>query len=372
MDVVGKDYVAEAGCIASLCGKGKYGNIYKVNGIVIIDKTFSTKNVDIDSFLDIASRGYKDPKLKQMNLFLNNFNEAVVLKEMNSKRITFWRADYDYYYIKFGDLGYLGASIDRYTYNMRSYYIVGRSREYINEFVVINPVFSVICDDKLISKPRFPVMRIEMYGSYLDVMYYHNKVEIISSNSSVKEYVSNNSYLSFKVNKGKAWGISEYHSLFGNRKHFSLNLDEYSTTEGVFVGLDGVYTLIKKADIPDTLILPKDCRVLILVENLLRKASKLKMCTGIVINPNLTRVDNGHLGNSFLSYAESIKTIYLPSKLSKADMIKTILELAMCELNDILEFKYRALGDNDDTITLDVLKKFFQCKFGRSIDIKLY
>lgn len=161
-------------------------------------------------------------------------------------------------------------------------------------------------------------------------------------------------------------------SLFGNRKHFSLTLDEYSTTEGVFVGLNGVYTLIKKVDIPDTLILPKDCRVLILGENLLRKASKLKMCTGIVINPNLNRIDNGNLGNSFISYAESIKTIYLPSKFSKADMIKTILELAMCELNDILEFKYRALGGNDDTVTLDVLKKFFQCKFGRSIDIKLY
>ena len=57
MDVVGKEYVAEAGCIVSLCGKGKYGNIYKVNGVVIIDKTFSTKNVDIDSFLDIGS-GY--------------------------------------------------------------------------------------------------------------------------------------------------------------------------------------------------------------------------------------------------------------------------------------------------------------------------
>lgn len=372
MDVVGKEYVAEAGCIVSLCGKGKYGNIYKVDGIVIIDKTFSTKNVDIDSFLDIASRGYKDPKLKQMNLFLNNFNEAVVLKEMNSKRITFWRADYDYYYIKFGDLGYLGANIDRYPYNMRSYYIVGRSREYRNEFVVINPVFSVICDGKLISEPRFPVMRIEMCGSYLDVMYYHNKVEIIYSNSSVKEYVSNNSYLSFKLTNCKVWDISEYHSLFGNRKHFSLNLDDYATVDGAFVGLNGVYTLIKKADIPDTLILPKDCKVLILGENLIRKASRLKMCTSIVINPNLTRIDNGHLGNSFLHYAESIKTIYLPSKLSKDSIIKIILELAMCELKDIIEFKYRALGGNDDTITLDILKKFFQCKFGRSIDIKLY
>lgn len=372
MDVVGKEYVAEAGCIVSLCGKGKYGNIYKVDGIVIIDKTFSTKNVDIDSFLDIASRGYKDHKLKQMNLFLNNFNEAIVLKEMNSRRITFWRADYDYYYIKFGDLGYLGVEIDRYPYNKSSYYIVGRSREYRNEFVVINSVFSVICDDKLISKPRFPVMRIEMYGSYLDIMYYHNKVEIVTPNNLVSNRVPNNSYLSFKVNKGKAWGISEYHSLFGNRKHFSLNLDDYATVDGAFVGLNGVYNIIKRADIPDTLILPKDCRVLILGEYLLHKASKLKMCTSIVINPNLTRVDNGHLGNSFLHYGESIKTIYLPSKLSKDGMIKIILALAMCELKDILEFKYRALGGNDDTLTLDILKKFFQCKFGRSIDIQLY
>ena len=73
-----------------------------------------------------------------------------------------------------------------------------------------------------------------------------------------------------------------------------------------------------------------------------------------------------------MHYAESIKTIYLPSKLSKDSIIKIILELAMCELKDIIEFKYRALGGNDDTITLDILKKFFQCKFGRSIDIKLY
>ena len=55
MDIVGRDYITEANNIVSLCEKGKYGNIYKVNGIVIIDKTFSTKNVGIDSFLDIAS-----------------------------------------------------------------------------------------------------------------------------------------------------------------------------------------------------------------------------------------------------------------------------------------------------------------------------
>ena len=120
------------------------------------------------------------------------------------------------------------------------------------------------------------------------------------------------------------------------------------------------------------MILPKDCRVLILVENLLRKASKLKMCTGIVINPNLTRVDNGHLGGGLLYYAESIKTIYLPSKLSKDGMIKLVLELSDYELKDVVDFKYRVISYNDDIITLDILKKFFQYKFGRSIDIKLY
>ena len=372
MDVVGKEYVAEAGCVVSLCGKGKYGNIYKVDGIVIIDRTFSTKNVDIDSFLDIASRGYKDPKLKQMNLFLNNFNEAVVLKEMNSKRIAFWRADYDYYYIKFGDLEYLGANIDRYPYNMRSYYIVGRSREYKDEFVVIDPVFSVICDNKLIAKPRFPVMRIELQGSYLDAMYYHNKVEIVSPNSVVSDRVSDNSYLSFKLNKGKVWDISEYHSLFGNRKHFSLNLDDYATVDGVFVGLNGVYTLIKRADIPKTLILPKDCRVLIMGENLIRKAHGVKACTSIVLNPNLTHIDNGHFSGNFIYYADNLETIYLSSKLSTNNVIKLILELCACELKDVVKFKYMAISDHDDMITLDILRRFFQYKFFRCIDIKLY
>lgn len=383
MDVVGRDYVAEAGCIVSLCGKGNYGNIYKVNGIVIIDKTFSTKNVGIDSFLDIASKGYKDPKLKWMNLFLNNFNaavEAVIIKERNSNHITFWRVDYDYYYIKFGDLGYLGVNIDKYlykysyihSYNMRSYYIVGRSREYKNEFVVIDPVFSVICDNKLIAKPRFPVMRIEMQGSYLDVMYHHNRAEIVSPNSSVSDCVSGNSYLSFKLNNGNACCISEYHSLFDNRKHFSVNVNEYSTTEGVFVGLNGVYTLIGGADIPKTLMLPKDCKVLILGEDLMRKESRLKMCTGVVINSNLKSVETGHLGMSFLKYAENVDTIYLSSKLSKANMIKTILELANCELKDIVKFKYMAISDHDDMITLDILEKFFQYWVMRCISIKLY
>ena len=374
MDVVGKEYVAEAGCIVSLCGKGKYGNIYKVNGVVIIDKTFSTKNVDIDSFLDIASRGYKDPKLKQMNLFLNNFNEAVVLKKMNSKRITFWRADYDYYYIKFGDLGYLGANIDRYPYNMRSYYIVGRSREYKNEFVVIDPVFSVICDNKLISKPRFPVMRIEMYGSYLDIMYYHNKIEIVYPDSLKSDCVSNNSYLSFKVSNDKAWDISAYHSLFGNRKHFSLNLDDYATVEGVFVGLNGVYTLIKRADIPKTLVLPKDCKVLIMGENLIRKAHGVKACTSLVLNPNLTRIENGHFSGNFVYYADNLETIYLSSKLSTNNVIKLILELSACELKDVVEFKYRHLNEYNDTINMDDLKKFIKYKFNKDkdIEIKLY
>jgi len=383
VDIVGRDYVAEAGSIVSLCGKGKYGNIYKVNGIVIIDKTFSTKNVGIDSFLDIASRGYKDSKLKQMNLFLNNFNEAVgavILKERNSTRITFWRAGYDYYYIKFGDLVYLGVNIDRYlykysyrhSYNMRSYYIVGRSREYKNEFVVIDPVFSVICDNKLIVKLRLSVMRIEMQGSYLDVMYYHNRAEIVSPNRSVSDHVSGNSYLSFKLNNGNACCISEYHSLFDNRKHFSVNVNEYSTTEGVFVGLNGVYTLIRGANIPKTLMLPKDCKVLVLGEDLTHKESRLKTCTSIVINPNLTSVDTGHPGMSFLKYAENVDTIYLSSKLSKANVIKIILELAKCELKDVVKFKYRAISDHDDMITLDILEKFFQYWVMRCISIKLY
>lgn len=371
MDVVGKEYVAEAGCIVSLCGKGKYGNIYKVDGIVIIDKTFSTKNVSIDSFLDIASRGYKDPKLKQMNLFLNNFNEAVVLKEMNSKHITFWRDGYDYYYIKFGDLGYLGVEIDRYPYDMHSYYIVGRNKKH-NEFVVIDSVFSVICYNKLIANPRFPVMRIEMQGSYLDVMYYHNRVEIVPPNSSISDRVTNNSYLSFKLNKGKACHISEYYSLFGNRKHFSLNLSEYSTVEGEFVGLYGVYTLIRSASIPEALILPKDCKVLIFGENLMHKASRIKMCTSIVLNTNLTSIKNGHLGGSFLDYAKNVDTIFLSSKLSKSTMVKLILELSACELKDVVDFKYKHLTVYDDTITLDKLKKFLNYKFNRDIDIKLY
>ena len=372
MDVVGREYVAEAGCIVSLCGKGKYGNIYKVDGIVIIDKTFDTKNVAIDSFLDIASRGYKDPKLKQMNLFLNNFNEAIVLKEMNSKRITFWRDGYEYYYIKFGDLGYLGVEIDRYPYDKHSYYIVGRNNKHKNEFVVINPVFSVICDNKLIAKPRFPVMRIEMQGSYLDVMYYHNRVEIVPPNSSISNCVPNNSYLSFKLSNGKACCISEYHSLFGNRKHFSLNLSEYSTVEGEFVGLYGVYTLIRSASIPEALILPKDCKVLILGENLMRKSSRLKACTSIVLNANLTSIENGRLGTSFLDYAKNLDTIYLSSKLSENNMIKLILELSACELNDIVDFKYKHITVYDNTITLDNLKKFLNYKFKRDIDIKLY
>lgn len=372
MDVVGREYVAEAGCIVSLCGKGKYGNIYKVDGIVIIDKIFDTKNVAIDSFLDIASRGYKDPKLKQMNLFLNNFNEAIVLKEMNSERITFWRDGYEYYYIKFGDLGYLGVEIDRYPYDKRYYYIVGRNRERQNEFVVINPVFSVICDNKLIAKPRFPVMRIELQGSYLDIMYYHNKVEFVPPNSSIISRVPNNSYLSFKLHNGKVWDISDYCSLFGNRKHFSLNLSEYSTVEGEFVGLYGVYTLIKSASIPEALILPKDCKVLILGENLARKASRLRMCTSIVLNLNLTSIRNGHLGDSLLDYAKNLDTIYLSSKLSKDIMIKLILELSACELKDIIDFKYKHLTVYNDIITLDNLKKFLNYKFKRGIDIKLY
>ena len=372
MDVVGREYVAEAGCIVSLCGKGKYGNIYKVDGVVIIDKTFDTKNVTIDSFLDIASRGYKDSKLKQMNLFLNNFNEAIVLKEMNSKRITFWRDGYDYYYIKFGDLGYLGVEIERYPYDKRSYYIVGRNSKRKNEFVAINPVFSVICDNKLIEKPRFPAMRIEMQGSYLDIMYYHNRFEFVPPNSSISDHVPNNSYLSFKLNNGKACRISEYHSLFGNRKHFSLNLSEYSTVEGEFVGLYGVYTLIRSASIPEALILPKDCKVLILGENLMRKASRLKACTSIVLNVNLTSIKNGYLGGGFLDYAKNVDTIYLSSKLSEDIMIKLILELSACELKDVVEFKYKAMGDYNDTVTLDILEKFFQYKFFRCIGIKLY
>lgn len=372
MDVVGREYVAEAGCIVSLCGKGKYGNIYKVDGVVIIDKTFDTKNVTIDSFLDIASRGYKDSKLKQMNLFLNNFNEAIVLKEMNSKRITFWRDGYDYYYIKFGDLGYLGVEIDRYPYDKQSYYIVGRNSKRKDEFVAINPVFSVICDNKLIAKPRFPVMRIEMQGSYLDAMYYHNGFEFVPPNSSISDRVPNNSYLSFKLNNSKACHISEYHSLFGNRKHFSLNLSEYSTVEGEFVGLYGVYTLIKSSSIPEALILPKDCKVLILGENLMRKASRIRICTSIVLNANLTSIKNGYLGGGFLDYAKNVDTIYLSSKLSKNIMIKLILELSACELKDAIEFKYKAMGDYNDTVTLDILEKFFQYKFFRRIGIKLY
>ena len=372
MDVVGREYVAEAGCIVSLCGKGKYGNIYKVDGVVIIDKTFDTKNVTIDSFLDIASRGYKDSKLKQMNLFLNNFNEAIVLKEMNSKRITFWRGGYEYYYIKFGDLGYLGVEIDRYPYDKQSYYIVGRNSKRKDEFVAIDPVFSVICDNKLIAKPRFPVMRIEMQGSYLDAMYYHNGFEFVPPNSSISDRVPNNSYLSFKLNNGKACHISEYHSLFGNRKHFSLNLSEYSTVEGEFVGLYGVYTLIRSASIPEALILPKDCKVLILGENLMRKASRIRICTSIVLNANLTSIKNGYLGGGFLDYAKNVDTIYLSSKLSKNIMIKLILELSACELNDIVDFKYKHLTVYDDTITLDSLKEFLSYKFKRDIDIKLY
>ena len=103
----------------------------------------------------------------------------------------------------------------------------------------------------------------------------------------------------------------------------------------------------------------------------MRKASRLKACTSIVLNANLTSIKNGHLG-SFLDYAKNVDTIFLSSKLSKSNMIKLILELSDCELKDVVEFKYKHLTVYDDTITLDNLKKFLNYKFNRDIDIKLY
>ena len=104
----------------------------------------------------------------------------------------------------------------------------------------------------------------------------------------------------------------------------------------------------------------------------MRKASRLKACTSIVLNPNLASIENGYLGGGFLDYAKNVDTIYLSSKLSKNIMIKLILELSACELNDIVDFKYKHLTVYDDTITLDSLKEFLSYKFKRDIDIKLY
>lgn len=326
--MIGENYLAECGYEVSLFDVGKYGDIYRIESIILINNYFDYTYVSLDDFVSLYDTYTSSAVNTAINKFVPGFFknktqdfelDISVSSFTNSQGFDFWVKGYTYFILKYGDLGIFGIdSVENGDENFEQFsnIILGVKIEDDNTFggrvYIADLVYSVVLNEKTIISGLRHCMILDCDGVVICVAnikgklcFYPKGYEVFDcSKKSVYDY--NVIFENDKISLEHCGGV--YGRLDDNAMG-KLD-DKLLEKDGYFIRIGNYVTLNSKVMIPDTLIIPngfdrlyiRDKADLTLAEDIKRVVvSKDLRCIDIIGNMRRPYLEDG--GEIFISHS---------------------------------------------------------------------
>lgn len=385
--MISNDYLAECGYEVSLFDVGKYGDIYKIENIILMDNSFNYTYVSIDDFVSLydtyTSSAVDTAINKFVPGFLKNKNpgfelDISVSSFTNSQGFDFWLKGYTYFILNYGDLGAFGIdSVENGDENFKpsSNIILGVKIEDDNTFggrvYIADLVYSVVLNEKTIISGLRHCMTLECDGVNICVanikgkLYFYPKGYEIFDCSGKSAYDYNVIFENDKISLEHCGGV---YGRFNDTARGRLD-DRLLEKDGYFIRIGNYVTLNSKVMIPDTLIIPNGFDRLYLRDKAdLTLAEDIKR---VVVSKDLRCIDIiGNMGSTYLGDGGDI---FIPHSLTSNKAIFSIVtaltSYSCYQANDLKEqLKFRI----DTTSFIRNLEYLIRLRTGNNINITYY
>ena len=385
--MISENYLAECGYEVSLFDIGKYGDIYKIENIILMDNSFNYTYVSIDDFVSLydtyTSSAVDTAINKFVPGFLKNKNpdfelDISVSSFTNSQGFDFWLKGYTYFILNYGDLGAFGIdSVENGDENFKlsSNIILGVKVEDDNTFggrvYIADLVYSVVLNEKTVISGLRHCMTLECDGVNICVanikgkLYFYPKGYEIFDCSGKSAYDYNVIFENDKISLehcGKVYGR------FNDTARGRLD-DRLLEKDGYFIRIGNYVTLNSKVMIPDTLIIPNGFDRLYLRDKAdLTLAEDIKR---VVVSKDLRCINI--IGNMDSTYLGDDGEIFIPHSLTSNKAIFSIVtaltSYSCYQANDLKEqLKFRI----DTASFIRNLEYLIRLRTGNNINITYY
>ena len=300
-DTLYESYVFDAGYVVSECKKG----VYKIDGVILMDKNFDIKDVTIDSFIRVVDSDIKS------SVYVGTLKNT-------------WHLGYTYYITKASDVDKVISGV---TFkNIKGYFkssdliIVGiKITGDLEEFVIACCVNGFRCGNSY-HRPKLPAMILQDTGEFIGV--YLDKGEIV-----FRPYIVglNSCRLDpvYATAIGSRCRNSRNNSLcfanVGGRIHYYVESNNIVEVDGLFLKIGDCCTLDKSKDIGDTLIFPNDCKY-IFGEAIDGNNVDIQ---NVVFSKSIDKYIAKYRDEALLSYCRNLKCLYF----SQSTPLKTVIKL---------------------------------------------
>jgi hypothetical protein len=305
-------YVFDAGYVVSECEKG----VYKIDGVTLLDKDYSYKDVTIDSFIRVAD------ERSEINVYVGTLKNT-------------WHLGYTYYITKASDVDKVISGV---TFkNIKCYFkssdliIVGiKITGDLEEFVIVLCVNGFRCGNSY-HRPKLPAMILQDAGEFIGV--YLDKGEIVFrpygvglNNCRINRRYATVSGLKSKLSENTSFCFVNGGEVF---EHY-IDSSGIVEVEGVFLKIGEYYTLDKSKNVDD-LIFPDDCKYIF--GGAIAEANANVQT--VVFSKNIVKYIAEYADEPLFWHCRNLKCLYF----SRSTPLKTVIKLCRnCLISDTSDY----------------------------------
>lgn len=385
--LISKNCLAECGYDVSLFDIGEYGDIYRIESIILMDSSFTYSYVSVDDFVSLYDNYMSNAVDAVVNSSLSGFSKNSKLASeldtgvssfTNSFGFDFWVKGYTYFILNYGDLNIFGIdSVENGDTHFKpdSNIILGVEIGDDNTFggrvYIADLVYSVVLNEKTIISGLRHCMTLDCDGVNLRVAnvkgklyFYPESYEIFDcSQKSAYDYIV--SFENDKISLELCGGV--YGKLSDNA---SGKLDDrFLEKDGYFIKIGNYVTINSKVMIPDTLVIPNGFDRLYLRDKAnLTLAEDIKR---VVVSKDLRCINI--IGNMRSTYLGDEGEIFIPHSLTSNKAIFSIVSaLTSYSIHQVDEMKEQLDFYVDTTSFMRNLERIIRLRTRNIIDITYY
>lgn len=375
-------------------------SLYKIVGVQIVDESFNTKTVTIDSFIKYrnVSRIRKDGIANYWNSdFWESFGDSV------------------FYILRLKDIKYLGVSLEFVNGLIDKYKDIGGYPIYSNDFIIARVSGSELLyfcikeagllvteRGNVIAEPKYPVVTVNNIND--DLIKLDTGISIFNTSKGTVFRPKNLGLDNEQINKRFRYRSIIYRfDIFKDSKitsslDFLYDFGGYSSVndfEGKldidwnslvkysnnreFIGFNGYYTFVNSENTPDVLILPKDCKYIYLTKEVYK--SNKDNIKSLVLGKNILGVisavkglDSAYLGDNFSNLSGLYFHKNTPANVIRDCIFTFFSEESWIAIRDSVRGAYELYNHGDISLDIFMIKvsRLLTALLNRTITIAFY
>ena len=346
-----ENYVFDAGYIVSECKKG----VYKIDGVTLLDKNFDTKDVTVDSFINVVSSISKDDS----KIYVGTLEYI-------------WIKGYEYYITKACNINKVLSSIDyiriRKYFSETDFIIVGlKLTGLVEGCIIANCNRGFVCNSTY-CRPKSPAMVVQDAEEFIGVYLDQGKIVFRPYEIGLNNCRLNSTYsILSKDCKSRGFSFTKTGGLVG---HY-IPLSGLLSADGAFLRMTDYCTVDKSRDIADTLIFPNGCKYI--YGNAIVSTGQYTL-ENVVFSKSIDKYIAPNEGMPLLGFCKNLKCLCF----SHETPLKTVIKLCRDSLFDRRSEYYSKMtmlvrGSSDDKFMYCIANVEILLRYSfRDISIKFY